>query len=820
MKHLYATLSPSPSTWTGNNFCKWEGIKCDNSNRVTAINLRSKSLTGTLPPDINNLTHLETLAVQHNSISGDIPTMANLARLQLVHLNNNNFTSFPSTFFTGLNNLHFFSVSDNPNLAPWHLPENLYRCFHLKRFDATNANIVGKIPDVFYRLHTLQTLRLSYNDLTGTLPQSFAGSQIRVLHINNQVQGLSGSIDVLSLMTRLNEAWLDFNLFTGVIPDLSNCTDLYDLQLRNNEFRGLVPESLMNLPKIGNISMQNNLLQGPLPVFKSVVHADLGADNNSFCLPKPGPCDPQVNILLEIARSFGYPMLLAKSWKGNDACLNWGFVSCDLSEKNVTNLSFLNLNFSGFISPAFANLTALKILSLGNNNLSGPIPKILTSLPDLQLLDVSNNNLSGEIPMFSHKVKFLHSGNPFLGNNEHDMPSRKTKWVLILVGTASVIILVIMGFLCIPLRFNLRNNQCPGEVPNPNETGNTHPEMSVFEDGVAVISFQVVQQATNDFSDENVLGEGSFGVVYKGELVDGTKIAVKRMNSGETKGTHVKDFETEVTVLKTVRHRHLVNLVGYCINDNERLLVYEYMSQGTLSQRLFEWEAHKTDPLSWKQRVLIGLDVARGLEYLHGLGPTNFIHRDLKSSNILLDDHLRAKVADFGLVKYAPDGTQSVETRVAGTFGYVAPEYASTGRVSTKVDVYAFGTVLMEMLTGRKAMDNTKPEDEKHLVTWFHKDLTLKEDLMKVIDPTLDTNEEKTVENIYKVGLLAAQCTKRDRHQRPDMGHVVFVLGSLVEQWEPPRIDEDEGNGDDVSNIFSQLKRKLQTGEGTSGTTD
>ena len=176
------------------------------------------------------------------------------------------------------------------------------------------------------------------------------------------------------------------------------------------------------------------------------------------------------------------------------------------------------------------------------------------------------------------------------------------------------------------------------------------------------------------FSEENILGRGGFGVVYKGELSDGTKIAVKRMKSGTVRSKGMKQFQAEIEVLTKVRHRRLVALLGYCINDNERLLVFEYMPEGTLTQHLFHWGESGYSPLTWKQRITIALDVGRGVEYLHSLAQQSFIHRDLKPSNILLGNDRRAKVADFGLVKNVPDGKYSVETQLAGTYGYFAPE--------------------------------------------------------------------------------------------------------------------------------------------------
>lgn len=327
-----------------------------------------------------------------------------------------------------------------------------------------------------------------------------------------------------------------------------------------------------------------------------------------------------------------------------------------------------------------------------------------------------------------------------------------------------------------------------------------------LEAGNLVISIQVLRNVTSNFSEENVLGKGGFGVVYKGELDDGTKIAVKRMLASVVSNKGLDEFQAELAVLTKVRHRHLVSLLGYCIDDGERILVYEYMPLGTLSQHLFDWSTMNLPPLSWKMRLSIALDVARGLEYLHGLAHKSFIHRDLKPSNILLGDDYRAKVSDFGLVKLAPEGKFSVETRLAGTFGYLAPEYAVTGRVTTKVDVFSFGVVLMELITGRKALDETQPEESMHLVTWFRRLIVTKEALIGSVDLSLEVSDE-TTQSIAMVAELSGHCTNREPHQRPDMSHAVNVLSPLVEEWKPTY--HDDGEDDEGINLDMSLPQAL-----------
>ncbi|XP_031112837.1 receptor-like kinase TMK4 isoform X2 [Ipomoea triloba] len=744
MSKLLAALSPAPSGWsTSKDPCTWTNVNCDKSTgNVVTINLDSQSISGNLPSDLTQLSSLRTLSVQKNSLSGTLPSFANMSSLEGLYLDSNQFSSIPQDFLLGLPNLQTFSISDNGELSPWQIPSYLAESTNLGSFYASNASITGVIPNFFDSFPNLQNLRLSYNNLTGSLPGSFGSSEIQNLWLNNQQQGLSGTIDVLSSMAQLSQVWLHGNAFTGPIPDLSKCVNLFDLQLRDNQLTGVVPVSITGLPKLVNITLQNNNLQGPMPEFGKNVKNNVG---NTFCKDTPGPCDPQVTALLAFAGGLGYPITLAQSWEGNNPCNNnWASVSCD-GQGNVITVTLRKQGFS--------------------------------------------------VVLFVSYKCYMKRQHKRFGRVESPEKSEQMMKASV-VGSAN-------GYSGVASELQ---SQSSGD----------HTEIPVFEGGNVAISVQVLRQVTNYFSEENVLGRGGFGVVYKGELHDGTKIAVKRMESGVMGTKGMSEFQAEIAVLTKVRHRHLVALLGYCINGNERLLVYEYMPQGTLGQHLFEWQEHGSEPLTWKQRVTIALDVARGVEYLHSLAQQSFIHRDLKPTNILLSDDMRAKVADFGLVRNAPDGKYSVETRLAGTFGYLAPEYAATGRVTTKVDVYAFGVILLEIITGRKALDETMPDERSHLVTWFRRVLINRDNLRKAIDPTLDPDDEETYQSIAKVAELAGHCTAREPFQRPDMGHAVNVLSPLVEQWRPSRPEEEESYGINLDMSLPQALQRWQADEGTS----
>ncbi|GLT28767.1 hypothetical protein SLA2020_036750 [Shorea laevis] len=863
----------NPLGWSDPDPCRWARVACSNDRRITRIQLGHQNLQGTLPPDLQKLVELERLELQFNNISGPVPSLKGLGSLQVVMLSNNQFASFPADFFSGLSSLLSLEIDYNP-FDSWEIPQSLRNASALQNFSANSANISGKIPDFLGpdEFPGLSLLHLAFNNLEGELPTTFSGSQIQSFWVNGQKSNskLTGSIDIIQNMTILKEVWLHSNGFTGPLPDFSGLSDLQSLSLRDNKFTGAVPVSLVNIESLQVVNLTNNLLQGPMPDFKKSVSVDMVKDTNSFCLPTPGDCDARVTSLLSIVKLLDYPQRFAENWKGNDPCAAWVGITCSNGEIIVVN--FEKMGLTGTISPDFASLKSLQRLVLADNNLTGSIPDELTTLVGLKELDVSNNQLYGKVPAFKSNVIVNTYGNPDIGKEKNDSVPKgssigsppgstgsgtgsnggKKSSALIGIILASVLgglgVIVFIGLLGFCLYRKKQKRFSRVQSPNaivihPRHSGSdneslkiavagssasvgavseTHTvpsseagDIQMVEAGNMVISIQVLRNVTNNFSEKNILGQGGFGVVYKGDLHDGTQIAVKRMESGVISGKGLAEFKSEIAVLTKVRHRHLVALLGYCLDGNEKLLVYEYMPQGTLSRHLFNWAEEELKPLEWTKRLTIALDVARGVEYLHGLAHQSFIHRDLKPSNILLGDDMRAKVADFGLVRLAPEGKGSIETRIAGTFGYLAPEYAVTGRVTTKVDVFSFGVILMELITGRKALDESQPEESMHLVTWFKRMHINKDSFWKAIDPTIDLNEE-TLSSISTVAELAGHCCAREPYQRPDMGHVVNVISSLVEHWKPTDQSSEDIYGIDLEMSLPQALKKWQAYEGRS----
>ncbi|CAN1275301.1 Receptor-like cytoplasmic kinase 176 [Linum perenne] len=326
-----------------------------------------------------------------------------------------------------------------------------------------------------------------------------------------------------------------------------------------------------------------------------------------------------------------------------------------------------------------------------------------------------------------------------------------------------------------------------------------------------VFSFAELRSSTRNFRPDSVLGEGGFGSVFKGWIDEnslaaskpgtGIIIAVKRLNQDGWQGH--KEWLAEINYLGQLHHPNLVKLVGYCLEDDHRLLVYEFMSRGSLENHLFRKGSH-VHPLSWSIRMKVALGAARGLAFLHST-EVQVIYRDFKASNILLDTNYNAKLSDFGLARDGPTGDKShVSTRVMGTYGYAAPEYLATGHLTAKSDIYSFGVVLLEILSGRRAIDKNRPSGQHNLVEWARPYLINKRRVLRVMDARLEG--QYLLPRAQKVANLALQCLAMEPRFRPTMDEVVTVLeqvqesknsakGGREDKQKHSNVKESSGNG-------------------------
>ncbi|KAL3824025.1 hypothetical protein ACJIZ3_020054 [Penstemon smallii] len=460
----------------------------------------------------------------------------------------------------------------------------------------------------------------------------------------------------------------------------------------------------------------------------------------------------------------------------------------------LQELDLSNNLLVGEIPSSLAQLRSLQYLRLNNNSLNGAIPLALGNLTQLTFLDLSFNNLSGPVPRLVAKT-FNVLGNPmicatgkepdcngtapmplsFMINNSQNSqpPGRQNSHKLALAFGSSLgcICLLIIGFSFLLWWRHKHNKQIFLDV-------NEQHHEEVCLGNLRRFHFRELQIATHNFSNKNILGKGGFGNVYKGYLHDGTIVAVKRLKDGNNIGGEIQ-FQTEVEMISLAVHRNLLRLYGFCVTQAERLLVYPYMSNGSVALRL------KAKPsLDWGTRKRISLGAARGLLYLHEQCDPKIIHRDVKAANILLDDDCEAVVGDFGLAKLLDHQDSHVTTAVRGTVGHIAPEYLSTGQSSEKTDVFGFGILLLELITGQRALEFGKAANQKGAMLDWVKKIHQEKKLDILVDKDLKNNYDRIeLEEMVQVALL---CTQYLPSQRPKMSEVVRMLegDGLAEKWE------------------------------------
>ncbi|KAE8697381.1 Somatic embryoproteinsis receptor kinase 1 [Hibiscus syriacus] len=481
---------------------------------------------------------------------------------------------------------------------------------------------------------------------------------------------------------------------------------------------------------------------------------------------------------------------------------------------SLTSLDLENNRLTGEIPSSLGNLKSLQFLTLSKNNLSGTIPSSISDLPKLINLLLDSNDLSGQvpddlfhIPIYNFTGNRLNCGGTFpqrcVSNGNDSGSSRKSK-VGIIVGILSgFIILLIFGsllfFLCKGRRKGYRSDifvDVAGEVDRRIAFG----QLKRF-------AWRELQLATDSFSEKNILGQGGFGKVYKGVLSDNTKVAVKRLTDFESPGGDAA-FQREVEMISVAVHRNLLRLIGFCTTPTERLLVYPFMENLSVAYRLRELKPGEP-VLDWPTRKKIALGAARGLEYLHEHCNPKIIHRDVKAANVLLDEDFEAVVGDFGLAKLVDVRRTNVTTQVRGTMGHIAPEYLSTGKSSERTDVFGYGIMLLELVTGQRAIDFSRLEEEDDVLLLDHvKKLEREKKLDAIVDRNLNKNYNiEEVEAMIQVALL---CTQSSPEERPAMSEVVRMLEGegLAERWEEWQHVEVTRRQE-----YERLQRRFEWGE-------
>ncbi|KAI3457169.1 hypothetical protein Pfo_013832 [Paulownia fortunei] len=712
--------------------------------------LGTNQFYGRIPDSISNLSLLSRLSLTNNSFSGHIPiTLGNLGQLQILGLGENQFTnnlSIPEQeFLTPLTNceyLTFLDIGTNPiaGVLPKSLGSSSNLSASLQTFLAFSCNITGTIPDEYGNLSSLSWLNLGINELTGVIPGTL-GQNLQSLQLDsNNLQGsISGSFCNLE---NLYQAGLWGNQLSGPLPGcLGSLPSLREIDLGNNAFNSSIPSTFWLNKVIQKIKFDNNIFDGSLPQeisnMKSLIELDLSG-----------------NLL-----SGGIPSTIG-----------------ELQNLNVLVLSTNKLN--GSMPDSFANLKDLRQLDLSHNNLSGVIPKSLETLSYLNYFNVSFNQLSGEIPDGGPFLNF--TADSFVGNKglcgasrfkvqackfsipKQSRKNRPLRYILPPIALIVVAAIVVILFLTYPRRKSLFSSVSDlplGLMPR-------------------WISYHDILRATSNLDEGNLIGRGSLGMVYKGTFSD-LVVAIKVFNL-DVQGA-LKSFDTECQIMRRIRHRNLVKVITSSSNLDFKALVMAYMPNGNLDGLLYAPDMS----LNISQRLGIMIDVASAIEYLHQGYSSPIIHCDLKPSNILLDEDMVAHVSDFGIAKLLPEEQQMAQTKTLGTIGYMAPEYGSSGLVSTKVDVYSYGILLMETF-GRKKPTDGMFSGELTMKSWVSE--LFPNAIMQIVDADLlNENEEiSTVEHhkcLTSIMGLALECTPDLPEERLNMKDVLVKIQKIKTEF-------------------------------------
>ncbi|KAG8653160.1 hypothetical protein MANES_06G174700v8 [Manihot esculenta] len=765
----------------------------------------SNNFSGPLPSDLGNCTRLQQIYFDSSGVSGEIPSsFSNLKSMVTVRFEGNSFEGpIPPTLsnLTSLTELRISDLSNGSSSLAF-----LREMKSLTTLVLRNDNISDSIPSNIGEYQNLTQLDLSFNNITGQIP------------------------DILFNLTQLKFLFLGNNKLDGPLP-AQKSTSLVNIDVSYNNLAGSFPSW------VNDQNLQVNLVANNFTIDRS---NSSGLPSGLNCLQRNFPCNRGSPVYSEFAVKCGGPQITSSNGvvyeRENETLGPATYYVTGTSRWAVSNVGYFtgtnNPQYKIFSSSQFTNTldselfqtarvsaSSLRYYGMGleNGNYTVKLQFSETAIEDgntwrslgrrvfdvyvqgnrvLKDFDikkeaggvskravekdftaqVSENYL--EIHLFwagkgtccipaqgtyGPSISAISANPDFIPTVSNNPPtSKKDKTGLIVgivvgVGTASFLLVLVVFF-----------------VIQRRKSKSTYDdeELLGIDAKPYTFSYAELKTATEDFSHANKLGEGGFGPVYKGKLNDERVIAVKQLSVASHQGK--SQFVTEIATISAVQHRNLVKLYGCCIEGNKRLLVYEYLENKSLDQALF---GERNLNLDWLTRYEICLGVARGLAYLHEESRLRIVHRDVKSSNILLDSDLIPKISDFGLAKLYDDKKTHISTRVAGTIGYLAPEYAMRGHLTEKADVFAFGVVALEVVSGRPNSDSSLEEEKMYLLEWaWHLHENNRE--VELADSNLQEFSEEEVKRLIGVALL---CTQTSPTLRPSMSRVVAMLSGDIE---------------------------------------
>lgn len=803
------------------------------------LTLWGNNFTGVIPEDLGSLPNLQALYLGKNRFSREIPeSLVGLNSLKFLDLSGNNFGGDVQPIFGRMKQVRFLLLHKNSYKGGIR-ESGVLTLPNISRLDLSYNNFTGQLPLEISEMGNLKFLVLAYNHFNGSIPSEYgnlSGLQALDLSFNDLRGPIPPSLGNLRSLLWL---MLANNSLTGSIPpELGNCSSLLWLNLANNQLSGKMPTELARIGSNVTPTFMLNRRSDQLPAGSGECLAMMRwipADYPPFSFVYDlltrkkcrslwdrllkgyglfSVCLPGTNIrTMQIS---GYVQLGGNRLSGsipaeigtmmNFSMLHFGqnlFEGELPSEIGRLPLSVLNVTrnmFSGQIPVQIGNLRCVQNLDFSYNNFSGEFPTSLNHLSELTKFNISYNPyISGSVPgtgQLSTLDKWSFLGDPllrlppFISNTTNgsitgkESETKRNREVgVFLVVLALILAASVCGVMTLIVCLLVKSPvDSPGYLLEESKgefvmsSGSSSPWMSntikVIRLDKTAFTHSDILNATRRFSDDRIIGRGGSGTVYRGVLPDGRDVAVKKLQTEGMEGE--REFRAEMEVLSGNGfgwpHPNLVALYGWCLNGSEKLLVYEYMEGGSLDDLITDRTS-----LNWRRRLEIAIDVARALVYLHHECYPSIVHRDVKASNVLLDKNGKARVTDFGLARVVDAGDSHVSTMVAGTVGYVAPEYGQTWQATTKGDVYSYGVLAMELATGRKALDG----GDECLVEWAKRVMggginrgTIP---VALLVSGLADGAEKMSE-LLRVGIW---CTADTPNARPNMKEVLAMLFTI-----------------------------------------
>ncbi|KNA09612.1 hypothetical protein SOVF_152030 [Spinacia oleracea] len=816
---------------------------------LVELSVPANHIRGTIGESMLNLTNLRVIELYSNEFSGMIPLdVGRLSNLEELQLHINNFSgSVPASLMncTKLVKLILRVNSLQGNISTL----DFSRLVQLQILDLGNNKFTGNLPESLFSCKSLMAVRLATNHLTGQIsPNVVTLPSLTFISLsNNSFTNVSNAIKIFRGCKSLTTLILSKNFYNEVIPgeksfiQPDDFKNLQVLAFGGCQMKGKVPEWLVHIKSLEVLDLSFNQVTGQIPewfgTLPNFFYLDLSKNRLTGEYPKQLNKLPALlseKVAEKLNRSYlELPVFVAPNnastqqynqlanlppaiyLRGNNIS---GSIPVEISQ--LQNLHILDLSenqFTGSIPPELSNLINLEQLDLSQNHLSGEIPTSIQSLNFLSKFNVSYNNLEGSIPTGGQFDTFTESS--FIGNQglcgrvlQHHPCSAQS-----VPGTArqslhgkslnkklllGVALGVCLGFACIfvILVYWIMSKRriLPGGdndkfetemgYSSSREVGKDTSLVMVFPSYTAEIkdlTILDILKATNNFNQENIIGCGGFGLVYKATLNNGAKLAIKKL-SGDMCLIE-REFKAEVEVLSMAQHENLVSLLGYCVHDGLRLLMYSYMQNGSLDYWLHE-NPNGSSQLDWPLRLKIALGAGRGLAYMHQICEPHIVHRDIKSSNILLDENFEAHVADFGLSRLILPYATHVTTELVGTLGYIPPEYGQAWVATLRGDVYSFGVVMLELLTGKRPMEVSKSKASREIVVWVQQ-LKNEGKHEEIFDSVMRGKGYE--QEMLQVLDVACKCVNQNPQVRPTIKEVVDQLKNVRSSQQTPRSEQD-----------------------------